>query len=263
MPLDTHEHMDIVPKFVLDEQHSFVGTGEPLFAGIPKAEFLEMLKECKFPEQVEVTVKKFEQDIDLDEVMSQAKNPCGEIPLVVDTQVLDKLHWGAATQALQEQTFEDILKAAGVEIVEEMQVAGIHPSGHTQEGTHVDFFEQFFEGYKAAMLFAETDEKDQPLDQEYTTADISAEAQAVMLEDCVKFWTKCRQVILNGQSGPNGISPAEGAGYDFWLDRRGHGSGFLDADTMWSEEARQFLHETACSFSDGYVYVNDGVIELG
>lgn len=94
--------------------------------------------------------------------------------------------------------------------------------------------EDIISGYIEAMLWAETDDEDTPLDANYTEDDISAETMQRIREVCSRFYASVEglecQYIGGGQSG---YTTEQCLGHDLWLTSRGHGTGFWE-DDRWS-----------------------------
>lgn len=105
----------------------------------------------------------------------------------------------------------------------------------------------FLNAYITAALWSSTDENDTPLDQAYTTGDISGDLMDKMIEECAAFLTKAEV--------PDNLLPQ--AGHDFWLTRNGHGSGFWDRPEIYGEEKSQELTALAETFGAVDLYVGD------
>ena len=121
----------------------------------------------------------------------------------------------------------------------------------------------FTTAYLEAMLWSTTDESDdsggEPLDANYTTADLSPEAMARCVADCQAFLAECSDDLRRAESRKCDESKA---GHDFWLTRNGHGAGFWDGD--WPEPYAAALTAASQRFGEVWVYVgDDGQIHLG
>ena len=84
----------------------------------------------------------------------------------------------------------------------------------------------FTRAYIGAALWSSADNSGEqggdPLDRNYSAADIAAETLQRITEDCAAFQTdNANDLALSGVS-------SERAGFLFWLNRNGHGSGFWD-----------------------------------
>jgi hypothetical protein len=90
------------------------------------------------------------------------------------------------------------------------------------------YVRKFWGGYVECALWASSDETDEsgggPMDQNYAPADIEAESFKAMQSECADFIFHNRRTLK-----ASGLPP-EIAGYCFWLNRNGHGSGFWDRD---------------------------------
>lgn len=113
-----------------------------------------------------------------------------------------------------------------------------------------DEFEEFFDAYIEAALFTSHDELKEtggdPLDANYSIADINAETLSDMRHDCAMFFNE--QYDLLGRNFKQ-------AGHDFWLTRNGHGAGFWDGD--WPEDVEQILTMAATKFGNYDLYIGD------
>ncbi len=83
--------------------------------------------------------------------------------------------------------------------------------------------DKFIEAYVTCALWSSNDESTpqggEPLDSNYTAADIAAETMERILADCAKFQTE----------NVNDIgADVEQAGHDLWLTRNHHGCGFWE-----------------------------------
>lgn len=105
----------------------------------------------------------------------------------------------------------------------------------------------FLDAYIAVALWSSTDDSGTPLDETYTTGDLSGELMCEMVEDCLKF--------LKASS----LDPSlyAQAGHDFWLTRNGHGSGFWDKPEIYGEERAKELSTLAETFGVVDLYVGD------
>ena len=116
----------------------------------------------------------------------------------------------------------------------------------------------FVRQYVATMLWSSNDESDEyggePMDKNYSAADISDEAWAVILSDCDKFWRENYDDCTEESMLRPGC-PIEGAGHDFWLTRNRHGAGFWDGD--WEYPMAIRLTENAKAFGEAFPYIGD------
>ena len=79
--------------------------------------------------------------------------------------------------------------------------------------------DKFMKAYVGAMLFAETDDALEPLDENYGFEDISPEAWSLILEDCYNF-------LKHNYDDVNAYGVRLSGTY-FFFTRNGHGDGFL------------------------------------
>lgn len=108
----------------------------------------------------------------------------------------------------------------------------------------------FTAAYIECALWSSTDESrddgGDPLDQNYSSDDLSNSALDVIRTDCRAF--------LEANAEDIG-SKVERAGHDFWLNRNGHGAGFWDGD--WPEPAASRLDTASKAFGSCDLYVGD------
>jgi hypothetical protein len=104
--------------------------------------------------------------------------------------------------------------------------------------------------YVTCALWSSNDESTpqggEPLDANYTAADIAPETLETMLADCARFQAENAEDIA--------IEP-ERAGHDFWLTRNGHGSGFFDGD--WPNDVGDRLTAAAHRFHEFVLFIGD------
>ena len=95
-----------------------------------------------------------------------------------------------------------------------------------------------------------------PLDDCYSSEDISDAALVKIIADCAKFQKENEESIsseFHKSKTDNEIDSA--AGRDFWLTRNGHGAGFWDGD--WTEPAATLLTDAAHKFGECNLYPGD------
>jgi hypothetical protein len=83
-------------------------------------------------------------------------------------------------------------------------------------------FDAFVTGYLSCAVWTTMDAEGNPLDDTYSTDDLTRKARAEMRRDCRNF---IQHNLIDLQA--SGLS-ADRAGHDFWLTRNGHGAGFWD-----------------------------------
>lgn len=77
---------------------------------------------------------------------------------------------------------------------------------------------------------------------------------------------ECNRFLANAKTYEGGLIPEnyfEQAGYDFYLTRNGHGSGFWDKPEIYGEKYSEILTEISKNFGEVNSYVSDdGEIEI-
>ena len=76
--------------------------------------------------------------------------------------------------------------------------------------------------YLVCALWSSTDDNGDPLSSNYGLDDISPDLAAKAMSDCENFIIANRADLLT-----SGLNNGQ-IGYDFWLTRNGHGTGFWD-----------------------------------
>ena len=122
-------------------------------------------------------------------------------------------------------------------------------------------YDAFYEGVVEAMLYAETDDRGQPLDAHYTEADLSDLARCTLLNECSRFLSAARS--HSPSPLPEGTDLQQ-AGHDFWFTRQGHGTGFWDKEHVYGEAEAALLCTMSKCFGecwpgvgdDGKIYLN-------
>jgi len=107
------------------------------------------------------------------------------------------------------------------------------------------------------------DDGGDPLDQNYTIADIDPKCLAALAAECARFQVEQASTLesVYGERGPYGRSACDesSAGHDFWLTRNGHGCGFWDGD--YPEAQAKILTDASKRYGEVNLYVgDDGVI---
>lgn len=105
----------------------------------------------------------------------------------------------------------------------------------------------------ASLLWSETDDDGNPLDNTYDETDIDQESSDRVFDACVSFVEQFWDEI-----GEDGLS-AGNAGHDFVMSANGHGVGFWDSDLknkdLFHRDAKGYLFETYVG-DDGRVYIS-------
>lgn len=118
----------------------------------------------------------------------------------------------------------------------------------------------FIEGYITCALWASNDEKDEPLDKNYSKEDLHEVTILKMLNDCSEFYSRYSSYWEYANTGEDesdqgGLSDDQ-AGHDFWLTRNGHGAGFWDREGLTGTNSRA-LTEISRKFGEVYLYIGD------
>lgn len=103
--------------------------------------------------------------------------------------------------------------------------------------------------YIICALWSSTDNKDQPLDQNYDVSDIDSKTKEKMIGDIVKFLKDAETPLEESELDEEQI------GHDFWLTRNRHGAGFWDRglEKSLGEKLTKICHK----FGEVDLYVGD------
>lgn len=116
--------------------------------------------------------------------------------------------------------------------------------------------EAMLAAYIECALWSTTDNADdsggEPLDKNYTPADIVPEALAKMRADVEKFATEQAEALSVGEPSRSG--------HDLWLTRNRHGAGFWDGD--WPKPQADILTKAAYAMGEVNLYADDGKLYL-
>jgi len=116
--------------------------------------------------------------------------------------------------------------------------------------------ERFIHSYIETALWAETDDNERPLDDNYGPTDLDKESRQKMEADCRSFLAQVEAAEIDlDEANLLNRDTYEQAGHDFWLTRNGHGAGFWDGD--WEKEAGKKLTDMAHAFGSSDIYVSD------
>ena len=119
----------------------------------------------------------------------------------------------------------------------------------------------FTTAYLEAALWSSMDNSNEqggePLDKNYTIADLAPEALALAVKDCARFQEDNAETLATAECsrGSGEYSTLAQAGHDFWLTRNGHGCGFWDGD--WSEPEGEALDAASKAFGETSLDVGD------
>jgi hypothetical protein len=115
--------------------------------------------------------------------------------------------------------------------------------------------DNFTKAYLECILWAETDDVGDPLDDTHTIEDFAPEAIAKAVDDCARFQA-ANVTELARYDSPHWTAEELG-GHDLWLTRNHHGAGFWDRDDCLPKEARDRLTAAAEAVRECFVYVGD------
>lgn len=120
--------------------------------------------------------------------------------------------------------------------------------------------DEFTRGYIEAALWSSTDESTpqggDPLDKNYGLEDIAPETLEQMAQDCRLFQTENAGILLTSYNEESKNFTPSRAGFCFWLNRNGHGSGFWDEEELLPK-FREPLSEAAHKFGEFDLYIGD------
>ncbi len=113
----------------------------------------------------------------------------------------------------------------------------------------------FLRAYIDCALWSTNDNANEsggePLDRNYSASDLAPETLASFAKDCEAFQDRAGSLL-------DGLADSR-AGFLFWLNRNGHGSGFWDEDTIPDEtgKALSALCDWQGEFGEVNLYVGD------
>jgi hypothetical protein len=119
--------------------------------------------------------------------------------------------------------------------------------------------ETFIASYIDAGLFAETDDDENPLDvptedrDSYSRDDLTEEARREVEAECDKFIADNLSLLREAEEHGCDL---DRSGHNFWLNRRGHGSGFWDEDGLPKDLGRK-LSDACKKFNSGPIFMED------
>jgi hypothetical protein len=119
-----------------------------------------------------------------------------------------------------------------------------------------DMLETIPDGYLEAVLFAESDDDESPLDRNYGYSDFTEESLALALDRVSQFVSKARPDDLKAylqERGPDCL------GNDLYYSCAGHGVGFFDRGLG---ETGDRLQDIARSIGWNHVWADDGKLHL-
>lgn len=124
--------------------------------------------------------------------------------------------------------------------------------------------QDFTSAYIECALWSSNDESrddgGDPLDANYSEADLAPETRAKIEADCKAFYDANARIFLSATAPIQALSAQ--AGHDFWLTRNGHGAGFGDGDWLTapydlSESAEAQLEAASEAFGTFDLVVGD------
>lgn len=114
-----------------------------------------------------------------------------------------------------------------------------------------------FRSYLQTILWSETDEDSDPLDDSYDVDDFDHEGSQQQRKECESFIAENREAV--DFLLENGIEMSTIL-HNFWLTRCGHGSGFWDSPEKFDPYTEQ-LTDSSKRYGEKWVYIgDDGVI---
>lgn len=100
----------------------------------------------------------------------------------------------------------------------------------------------------------------EPMDRNYTVSDFAPEAIERAVADCAKFQSDNADDLSAANIQESGDTPSR-AGFLFWLNRNGHGTGFWDEkthrDTQEEQDACDRLSDACKKFPELSPYIGD------
>lgn len=123
--------------------------------------------------------------------------------------------------------------------------------------------DKFTQGYIEAALWSSTDDSGEPLDSNYSLADIAPETLKHMARDCVKFQADNAALLAEWPRSD------DYSGHDFWLTRNGHGTGFWDRYLEYPDDRERVkalgekLTKAAHAFGEFDLYIGDDGLIYG
>lgn len=106
--------------------------------------------------------------------------------------------------------------------------------------------DKFTRAYIECALWSSTDDKDEPLDKNYSLYDLAPETLQEIIVDCLAFQETFAPLLAD--------LDVEQCGHDFWLTRNHHGAGFWDRGLG---EIGTKLTEAAHAYGSCDLYVGD------
>lgn len=110
----------------------------------------------------------------------------------------------------------------------------------------------FLKGYLECALWASTNDDGEYLDEDYEDSDIAWSTAEEMVIDCDDFCEVAADIF--DRVGAGQYQDFEKHGYDFWLTRNGHGTGYWDRGYGDDGDALSKMAENEGAY---HLYVGD------
>lgn len=125
-----------------------------------------------------------------------------------------------------------------------------------------DASRSFVSGYIEAALFTSTDDNEDPLDDQYSLADIDETVLAEITIGCEQFQTENAKLLAEVyELDTPGCGSEAYAGHNFWLTRNGHGTGFWDRG--YPKPLADALTKASTKFGEVNLTVDEGTFYYG
>lgn len=116
----------------------------------------------------------------------------------------------------------------------------------------------FVRAYAEAALWSSVDDNGNPLDDNRDVLDFAPETLRRMIQDCHVFQLANRADLETRVSTSGNWTADELNGYDLWLTRNGHGTGYWDRSDQFDDaDVWERLSESARRMGTVDLYVGD------
>lgn len=115
-------------------------------------------------------------------------------------------------------------------------------------------FENFLNSYidcAKRTCYISYDSEDENFEESFVDIDLSESAKIRAEKDCREFINTVKKLKFDI------LDYSEDAGYDFWLTRNGHGTGFWDRPEVYGKQISQKLTEIAEKFRESNLYLGN------
>lgn len=160
-----------------------------------------------------------------------------------------------ATHGKREFTFKEAIQVAELFARDTEQTQAANAIADTLNA-HRETLDEFTRAYIGAALWSSFDDQGDPLDGKFDIEDIADETIAKIAADCAQFQTNNARTLEAAYSEPSKNFTRERAGFCFWLNRNGHGSGYWDEEQLMPN-AREVLNRAAVLSGPVDLYVGD------